>query len=75
MADRSTAELMVGFYQQLDRAGDKAEALRQAKLGLIWYGANVRRFDLAINANAVAFDLQALAGDLAIHVESVATRR
>jgi CHAT domain-containing protein len=35
VADRSTAELMVGFYQQLDRAGDKAEALRRAKVGLM----------------------------------------
>jgi CHAT domain-containing protein len=33
--DRSTADLMVGFYQQLGRAQDKAEALRQAKLKLI----------------------------------------
>jgi len=35
VADRSTAELMVKFYQQLDRATDKAEALRQAKLELM----------------------------------------
>jgi CHAT domain-containing protein/Tfp pilus assembly protein PilF len=33
--DRSTADLMVNLYQQLDRAQDKAEALRQAKLTLI----------------------------------------
>ena len=33
--DRSTAELMVNFYQQLDRGKDKAEALRLAKLHLI----------------------------------------
>ncbi|MGE0128718.1 MAG: CHAT domain-containing protein [Blastocatellales bacterium] len=35
VADASTAELMVGFYQHLDRGGDKAEALRRAKLGLM----------------------------------------
>jgi CHAT domain-containing protein len=35
VADRSTAELMVKFYQQMDRVGDKAEALRRAKLELI----------------------------------------
>lgn len=35
VADRSTAELMVKFYQQLDLSGDKAEALRQAKLKLM----------------------------------------
>jgi CHAT domain-containing protein len=33
--DRSTADLMVNFYQQLDRDNDKAEALRLAKLQLI----------------------------------------
>jgi len=33
--DRSTADLMVRFYQQLDRRKDKAAALRQAKLDLI----------------------------------------
>ena len=33
--DRSTADLMVNFYQQLDRSQDKTEALRQAKLKLI----------------------------------------
>jgi len=33
--DRSTADLMVNFYQQLDRAQNKTEALRQAKLKLI----------------------------------------
>ena len=33
--DRSTADLMINFYQQLDRGEDKAEALRQAKLRLI----------------------------------------
>lgn len=35
VADASTAELMVGFYQQLDRGDDKAEALRRAKLELM----------------------------------------
>jgi CHAT domain-containing protein len=33
--DRSTADLMVKFYQELNRSQDKAEALRQAKLKLI----------------------------------------
>lgn len=33
--DRSTADLMVNFYQQLDRSQTKTEALRQAKLKLI----------------------------------------
>jgi CHAT domain-containing protein len=33
--DRSTADLMVNFYQQLDRNQDKAAALRGAKLQLI----------------------------------------
>ena len=33
--DRSTADLMVNLYQQMDRAQDKTEALRQAKLKLI----------------------------------------
>ena len=38
VADPSTAELMVKFYEQLDRATDKAAALRQAKLELIQAG-------------------------------------
>ena len=38
VADRSTSELMVKFYQQLDRVTDKAEALRQAKLELMQGG-------------------------------------
>jgi CHAT domain-containing protein/Tfp pilus assembly protein PilF len=33
--DRSTADLMVNFYRQLDRDKDKTEALRLAKLQLI----------------------------------------
>ena len=33
--DRSTADLMVNLYQELDRGRDKAEALRQAKLKVI----------------------------------------
>jgi CHAT domain-containing protein len=33
--DGSTADLMTGFYHRLDRVGDKAEALRRAKLELI----------------------------------------
>ena len=36
--DRSTADLMVKFYQELDRTQNKAEALRQAKLKLIQSG-------------------------------------
>ena len=35
VADRKTSDLMVRFYSNLDQSGDKAEALRQAKLGLI----------------------------------------
>jgi CHAT domain-containing protein len=35
VADVSTADLMVGFYQHLDRAEDKADALRSAKLELL----------------------------------------
>jgi CHAT domain-containing protein/Tfp pilus assembly protein PilF len=38
VADASTAELMVGFYRRLEREGDKAEALRRAKLELIEAG-------------------------------------
>ncbi len=32
VADRSTADLMIKFYQHLNRGADKAEALRRAKL-------------------------------------------
>jgi CHAT domain-containing protein len=35
VADRSTADLMIGFYRELDRGAHKAEALRRAKLELI----------------------------------------
>jgi CHAT domain-containing protein len=35
VVDRSTASLMVKFYETLNQAGDKAEALRQAKLKMI----------------------------------------
>jgi CHAT domain-containing protein len=35
---RSTPDLMERFYRELDQAGDKAEALRQAKLALIRNG-------------------------------------
>jgi CHAT domain-containing protein/Tfp pilus assembly protein PilF len=35
VADVSTADLMVAFYQHLDRAEDKADALRAAKLELM----------------------------------------
>jgi CHAT domain-containing protein len=35
VADASTADLMVRFYQQLEQRHDKAAALRQAKLALI----------------------------------------
>ena len=33
--DRKTSDLMLRFYANLDQTGDKAEALRQAKLGMI----------------------------------------
>jgi CHAT domain-containing protein len=33
--DRSTADLMVNFYQELDAGKNKAESLRQAKLRMI----------------------------------------
>ncbi len=36
--DRKTSDLMLRFYTNLDQGGDKAEALRQAKLGLIGRG-------------------------------------
>ena len=36
--DDTTPELMVGFYGGLDRLGDKAEALREAKLAMIQKG-------------------------------------
>jgi CHAT domain-containing protein/Tfp pilus assembly protein PilF len=35
VSDRKTSDLMIRFYTNLDQSGDKAEALRQAKLGLI----------------------------------------
>jgi CHAT domain-containing protein/Tfp pilus assembly protein PilF len=35
VSDRSTARLMASFYDSLDRGDDKAEALRQAQLGLV----------------------------------------
>jgi CHAT domain-containing protein len=35
VADHSTAGMMVKFYEELDRAVDKAEGLRRAKLGLM----------------------------------------
>ncbi|HMZ19723.1 MAG TPA: CHAT domain-containing protein [Blastocatellia bacterium] len=35
VADASTAELMVGFYRQLEPRNDKAAALRRAKLALL----------------------------------------
>jgi CHAT domain-containing protein len=33
--DEATSDLMVSFYRNLGRVGDKAEALRRAKLELI----------------------------------------
>jgi CHAT domain-containing protein/Tfp pilus assembly protein PilF len=33
--DRKTSDLMLRFYANLDQTGDKSEALRQAKLGMI----------------------------------------
>jgi CHAT domain-containing protein len=38
VADRSTADLMVMFYEQLNQGRDKAEALRRAKLAMIERG-------------------------------------
>lgn len=38
VSDASTSELMVRFYRQLNRSGDKAEALRLSKLELIEEG-------------------------------------
>ena len=38
VADRKTSDLMLRFYANLDRTGDKSEALRQAKLGMIAKG-------------------------------------
>jgi CHAT domain-containing protein/Tfp pilus assembly protein PilF len=35
VVDSPTSDLMNGFYENLDRVVDKAEALRQAKIGLI----------------------------------------
>ena len=35
VVDSPTSDLMNGFYENLDRSVDKAEALRQAKIGLI----------------------------------------
>jgi len=35
VADAQAPDLMLGFYEGLDRSGDKAEALRQAKLAMI----------------------------------------
>jgi CHAT domain-containing protein len=36
--DRKTSDLMLRFYTNLDQSGDKSEALRQAKLGLLVRG-------------------------------------
>jgi CHAT domain-containing protein/tetratricopeptide (TPR) repeat protein len=38
VADRKTSDLMVRFYANLDATGDEAQALRQAKLGLLGKG-------------------------------------
>jgi CHAT domain-containing protein len=38
VADRSTADLMIGFHGQLDRSPRKSDALRRAKLQLIGKG-------------------------------------
>ena len=35
VADRKTPELMLRFYSNLDQSGDKAEALRQAKIAMV----------------------------------------
>jgi len=36
--DRKTSDLMLRFYTNLDQSGDKSEALRKAKLGLLGRG-------------------------------------
>jgi CHAT domain-containing protein len=43
--DTSARDLMVQFYGNLDRSGDKAEALRQAKLAIIEQGRRSGRLD------------------------------
>jgi CHAT domain-containing protein len=43
--DTSARDLMVGFYANLDRSGDRAEALRQAKLALIEQGRKSGRLN------------------------------
>lgn len=43
--DTSARDLMVQFYGNLDRGGDKAEALRQAKLALIEQGRKSGRLN------------------------------
>jgi hypothetical protein len=44
VADPSTADLIAKLYERLDRAGDKADALRQAKLELIQSGRYAHPF-------------------------------
>lgn len=43
VADAAAPDLMIRFYENLDRSGDKAEALRQAKLAMIRQGGKYSR--------------------------------
>lgn len=45
--DDTAPDLMVGFYEDLDRLGDKAEALRQAKLAMIRKGEHAHPYHWA----------------------------
>lgn len=45
--DDTAPDLMVGFYEDLDRSGDKAEALRQAKLAMIREGEHAHPYHWA----------------------------
>ena len=43
VADTAAPDLMLDFYESLDRSGHKAEALRQAKLKMIRHGGKLSR--------------------------------
>ena len=45
--DDTAPDLMVGFYEDLDRLGDKSEALRQAKLAMIRKGEHAHPYHWA----------------------------
>lgn len=47
VGDDSAPDLMVGFYDSLDRLGDKAEALREAKLAMIREGGSSHPYSWA----------------------------